>query len=108
MSTVKGVPAIVPFMSANGKSDGIDDADPTIDVGFGFRPAPDTEYPPAVPLMDLMVGVMPVAPVPGDCGGSPAQRDPREASEKSTGRRRDQHPRPSGPSVEVTDGPCGC
>ena len=63
MSRVKWAPPIVPFMSAKGRSEGMDDADPSIDAGLGTRPAPDTEYPPAVPLMDLIVGVTPVAPV---------------------------------------------
>jgi hypothetical protein len=62
MSRVNWDPPIVPFTSANGRSEGIDDPDPSVDAGFGTRPPPDTAYPPALPVMDLMVGVTPAAP----------------------------------------------
>jgi hypothetical protein len=63
MSRVKSVPPIDPLMFANGNLDGIDDAEPAIDVACGIRPVAATEYPPAAPSIDLIVGFMPVAPL---------------------------------------------
>lgn len=63
MWRVNGVPPIAPLMFASGTSDGIEDAEPAIDVVLAIRPVAATEYPSAVPLIDLMVGLMPVVPV---------------------------------------------